>query len=93
MRDIVQNNLGICSCKSKKILFAIITLSIVLKHINKSTINTLNIYSQVYMCVADGVGSWRQYGVDPREYSHRFEEDCLFELLNVLLFDMFCEKM
>ena len=27
--------------------------------------------SLVYMCVADGVGSWRQYGVDPRKYSHR----------------------
>lgn len=24
--------------------------------------------SQVYLCVADGVGSWRQFGVDPREY-------------------------
>lgn len=30
---------------------------------------------QVYMCVADGVGSWRQYGVDPREYSHRLVEN------------------
>jgi protein phosphatase PTC7 len=27
--------------------------------------------SQVYFCVADGVGSWRQYGIDPRDYSHR----------------------
>ena len=27
--------------------------------------------SQVYLCVADGVGSWRQYGVDPRQFSHR----------------------
>lgn len=26
---------------------------------------------QPYVCVADGVGSWRQYGVDPREYAHR----------------------
>ena len=26
---------------------------------------------QVYLCVADGVGSWRQYDVDPREFSHR----------------------
>ena len=25
----------------------------------------------IYLCVADGVGSWRQYGVDPRAYSHR----------------------
>ena len=27
--------------------------------------------SHVYMVVADGVGSWRQYGVDPRLYAHR----------------------
>eukprot|EP00595_Chromulina_sp_UTEXLB2642_P003399 CAMPEP_0196766210 /NCGR_PEP_ID=MMETSP1095-20130614/20555_1 /TAXON_ID=96789 ORGANISM="Chromulina nebulosa, Strain UTEXLB2642" /NCGR_SAMPLE_ID=MMETSP1095 /ASSEMBLY_ACC=CAM_ASM_000446 /LENGTH=417 /DNA_ID=CAMNT_0042126961 /DNA_START=455 /DNA_END=1708 /DNA_ORIENTATION=+ len=26
--------------------------------------------SQVYFGVADGVGSWRQYGVDPRKFSH-----------------------
>ncbi|RYG65439.1 CBS domain-containing protein [archaeon] len=26
--------------------------------------------SQIYLCVADGVGSWRQYNVDPRLYSH-----------------------
>lgn len=26
--------------------------------------------TQTYICVADGVGSWRSYGVDPREYSH-----------------------
>eukprot|EP01041_Mallomonas_annulata_P009951 gene9951-20687_t len=26
--------------------------------------------TQVYACVADGVGSWRQYGVDPRLYAH-----------------------
>jgi protein phosphatase PTC7 len=30
---------------------------------------------QVYMCVADGVGSWRQYGVDPRLYAHRLVEN------------------
>jgi hypothetical protein len=24
--------------------------------------------------VADGVGSWREHGVDPREYSHRLME-------------------
>lgn len=28
-------------------------------------------HSYIYMCVADGVGSWRQYGVDPRAYSYR----------------------
>jgi protein phosphatase PTC7 len=27
--------------------------------------------SQVFFCVADGVGSWRQYGVDPRLFAHR----------------------
>lgn len=29
-----------------------------------------------YMGVADGVGSWREYGVDPREFSHRLMEEC-----------------
>lgn len=28
-----------------------------------------------YMCVADGVGSWRQYGVNPQEYSHKLVEN------------------
>lgn len=28
-----------------------------------------------YMCVADGVGSWRQYGINPREYSHKLVEN------------------
>jgi protein phosphatase PTC7 len=32
---------------------------------------------QVYLCVADGVGSWRQHGVDPRDYSHRLVENAL----------------
>jgi protein phosphatase PTC7 len=32
--------------------------------------------SQVYMCVADGVGSWRQYGVDPRSFSHKLVQNC-----------------
>ena len=31
--------------------------------------------SQTYLCVADGVGSWRQYGVDPRKFSHRLVEN------------------
>ena len=30
----------------------------------------------LYMGVADGVGSWREYGVDPREFSHRLMEEC-----------------
>lgn len=29
-----------------------------------------------YIGVADGVGSWREYGVDPREFSHCFMEEC-----------------
>ncbi len=29
---------------------------------------------QVYVCVADGVGSWRSHGVDPRQFSHRLVE-------------------
>ena len=28
-----------------------------------------------YIGVADGVGSWREYGVDPREFSHRLMEE------------------
>lgn len=27
--------------------------------------------SQSYVCVADGVGSWKQFGIDPREFAHR----------------------
>ena len=30
----------------------------------------------MYMGVADGVGSWRQYGVDPREFSHTLMKEC-----------------
>lgn len=29
-----------------------------------------------YFGVADGVGSWRQYGVDPRIFSHKLMEEC-----------------
>eukprot|EP00428_Durinskia_dybowskii_P073064 CAMPEP_0170412594 /NCGR_PEP_ID=MMETSP0117_2-20130122/31058_1 /TAXON_ID=400756 /ORGANISM="Durinskia baltica, Strain CSIRO CS-38" /LENGTH=574 /DNA_ID=CAMNT_0010670307 /DNA_START=151 /DNA_END=1875 /DNA_ORIENTATION=- len=32
-------------------------------------------HSHVYLCVADGVGSWRQFGVDPRDYSHRLVDN------------------
>jgi CBS domain-containing protein len=35
-------------------------------------LSVVNEPSQVFMCVADGVGSWRGYGLDPREYSHRY---------------------
>jgi protein phosphatase PTC7 len=30
---------------------------------------------QTYVCVADGVGSWREFGVDPRLYSHKLVEN------------------
>ncbi len=30
---------------------------------------------QVYACVADGVGSWRNYGIDPRDYSRKLTEN------------------
>lgn len=29
-----------------------------------------------YFGVADGVGSWREYGVDPRDFSHRLMQEC-----------------
>jgi len=29
-----------------------------------------------YVGIADGVGSWREHGVDPREYSHRLMQLC-----------------
>lgn len=30
----------------------------------------------LYMGVADGVGSWREYGVDPRDFSHKLMGGC-----------------
>ncbi len=35
----------------------------------------IDLASHVYMIVADGVGSWRQYGVDPRLYAHKLVEN------------------
>jgi len=35
-----------------------------------------NLQKLLYMGVADGVGSWREYGVDPREFSHKLMEEC-----------------
>ena len=29
-----------------------------------------------YFGVADGVGSWRQYNINPREFSHKLMEEC-----------------
>lgn len=34
-------------------------------------LSIVNEPSKVYLCVADGVGSWREYDVDPREFSHK----------------------
>jgi hypothetical protein len=34
-----------------------------------------SVSSQVYLCVADGVGSWRGYGVDPRQFSKQLVEN------------------
>eukprot|EP01038_Epipyxis_sp_PR26KG_P007531 gene7531-10260_t len=42
---------------------------------NSNKIGSSSASSYVYICVADGVGSWRQYGVDPRQYSHRLVEN------------------
>mmetsp|Transcript_11765 Transcript_11765/g.20698 ORF Transcript_11765/g.20698 Transcript_11765/m.20698 type:complete len:647 (+) Transcript_11765:165-2105(+) len=35
-----------------------------------------NMQKLLYMGVADGVGSWREYGVDPREFSHKLMGEC-----------------
>ncbi|KAL7578064.1 hypothetical protein ACA910_014999 [Epithemia clementina (nom. ined.)] len=35
-----------------------------------------NLRKFTYVGVADGVGSWREYGVDPRQFSHRLMEEC-----------------
>jgi len=34
------------------------------------------VHPVTYMGVADGVGSWREYGVDPREFSHQLMKEC-----------------
>jgi len=33
---------------------------------------------QVYMVVADGVGSWRQYGIDPRQFAHKLVQEAKY---------------
>ncbi len=35
-----------------------------------------NIREFIFMGVADGVGSWREYGIDPREFSHALMQEC-----------------
>lgn len=41
----------------------------------------------VYAGVADGVGSWREFGIDPREFSHKLMMECE----NILL-ESSCDK-
>lgn len=38
----------------------------------------------LYMGIADGVGSWREYGVDPRDFSHKLMEECDNVLLQAI---------
>jgi protein phosphatase PTC7 len=35
-----------------------------------------NLRSATYFGVADGVGSWREYDVDPRNFSHKLMQEC-----------------
>ena len=39
--------------------------------LSAARIEPKSVTEQVYVCVADGVGSWRSYDVDPRLFSHR----------------------
>ena len=41
-----------------------------------TTTTTTTLRSYTYFGVADGVGSWREYGVDPREFSHKLMAEC-----------------
>ncbi len=41
----------------------------------------MKIKDTIYMGVADGVGSWRQHGVDPRDFSHALMRECRDVLL------------
>lgn len=41
-----------------------------------TTPTTTTLRSYTYFGVADGVGSWREYGVDPREFSHKLMAEC-----------------
>jgi protein phosphatase PTC7 len=34
-------------------------------------------HTHTYLCVADGVGSWRQYGIDPRQFAHTLVKNTL----------------
>jgi protein phosphatase PTC7 len=37
---------------------------------------TTTLRPYTYFGVADGVGSWREYGVDPRDFSHKLMSEC-----------------
>ena len=40
------------------------------------TVQSVELKELTYMGVADGVGSWREYGVDPRQFSSNFMQQC-----------------
>lgn len=44
--------------------------------------NGVKSHDVVYMGVADGVGSWREYGVDPRDFAAKLMEECDNALIN-----------
>mmetsp|Transcript_13818 Transcript_13818/g.15344 ORF Transcript_13818/g.15344 Transcript_13818/m.15344 type:complete len:619 (-) Transcript_13818:355-2211(-) len=46
----------------------------------------------IYLGVADGVGSWREYGVDPRIFSHSLMEECSNILQEASAPKQGCEK-
>lgn len=46
------------------------------KEIELNDESNTKIQKLLYMGVADGVGSWREYGVDPRDFSHTLMEGC-----------------
>jgi protein phosphatase PTC7 len=40
------------------------------------SVGSNNVQHYSYIGVADGVGSWREYGVDPRLFSHKLMSEC-----------------
>lgn len=50
-------------------------MTVDLPNVNASPDDPNRNIHQVYACVADGVGSWRQYDIDPRMYSHKLVEN------------------
>ena len=54
----------------------------------KSASTTAMSSSYIYLCVADGVGSWRQFGIDPRAFSHRYLDTILYLVIIVVVIDI-----